>query len=38
MYLIFFWVKREKPKNKQKKTSVPGGRMQQGGGRHIPES
>jgi len=24
MYLIFFWVKREKPENKQKKTSVLG--------------
>ena len=40
MYLILFWVKRKKNKNKQtkKENQCAGGGMQQAGGRHIPES
>ena len=33
MYLIFFWVKREKPKKQRKENQCPRGRMRQGGGR-----
>ena len=38
MYLIFFWVKREKPKKTKKRKSVSPGKDAAGRRQNIPES